>query len=62
MMAIDIHWTTGGQKLYRGELVGMLDKIYRRLFCRGENKQNNDYRIVLNEKTREIDHASSDQS
>jgi GGDEF domain-containing protein len=47
IMAIDVQWTAADQKQYPGNIERMLDKMYRRLFTRADNKQPQTYRILL---------------
>jgi len=58
VMAIDMQWIVEGSKHYEGDLGVMLDKMYRRLFCQGQDKQNVSYQILLKDNVEELQYAS----
>lgn len=47
VLAVDIQWTIADHKQYQGDLEGLLDRIYRRLFAPAANGRQNIHRIVL---------------
>ncbi len=51
VMGVDIQWTFADQKCFAGSFEEMLEKMYRRLFTRGPNKQDQTYKIVLKTHT-----------
>lgn len=63
VMAVDIQWTVAGSNMYKDNLVGMLEGIYRRLFGGGQVGENSFYRIILKKQDNEvIEHAGSSKS
>ena len=50
-MGVDIQWTLADQKYFAGSFEKMLEKMYRRLFTRGPNKQDQTYKIILKKHT-----------
>ena len=51
VMGVDIQWTLADQKYFAGSFEKMLEKMYRRLFTRGPNKQDQTYKIILKKHT-----------
>ena len=47
VMGVDIQWTLADQKCFAGSFESMLEKMYRRLFTCGPNKQDQTYKIIL---------------
>ncbi len=51
VMGVDIQWTLTDQKSFSDSFGKMLEKMYRRLFTRGPNKQDQTHKIILKEYT-----------
>jgi hypothetical protein len=54
VLAVDIQWSIADHKQYQGDMERLLNKVYRRLFTRAQNKHRNTHRIVLEDESSEV--------